>query len=72
MPRPPLTLAQSLAARARWHRCCKRIKRLLRLRRLWAAVGRYLQADNVQAVVDGLERRGGRLVRLPRGRRNTQ
>ena len=55
--------AQSLRARSRWHQAVQVIARVLRLRKRWAALGKYLQAARIQDLVKGLERRQGQLVR---------
>ena len=55
--------ARSLRARAHWHQAVQVISRILRLRRRWAALGRYLQGQRIQDLVIGLERRQGQLVR---------
>ena len=57
------TAAQSARARSNWHKAVQIVARILRLRRRWAALGRYLQGPRIQDPVLGLERRQGQLVR---------
>ena len=46
---PPLhnTAAQAARARLRWRKAIRRVVRLLKVRRLWAELGRYLQTPEV-------------------------
>ncbi len=53
-----------MRARQRWALAVKRVRWLLRIRRLWAAVGQYLQRPSVLSLTLGLERRQGLLVRV--------
>ena len=55
---------QSAKARANWKLGFRRVHRILVQRRLWAELGHFLQADPIQDLVLGLERRGGQLVRV--------
>ena len=57
------TAAQTARAKLNWHRVIQVVARILRLRRRWAALGRYLQGPRIQDLVLGLERRQGQLVR---------
>ena len=56
--------AQTARAIRRWLWAGRKVRRVLRLRRLWAALGTSLQDNWVQDLVLGLERRGGQLVRV--------
>ena len=47
-----------------WKRATAYILRMLRLRRKWASLGRYLAAPRVQDLVVGLSRRTGTLTRI--------
>ena len=47
-----------------WKRATAYILRILRLRRKWASLGRYLAAPRVQDLVVGLSRRTGALTRI--------
>ena len=58
------TAAQAARARANWKLLVRRVSRLLRLRRRWSALGRFLQQPRVQDLVLGLERRQGQLRRV--------
>jgi hypothetical protein len=61
-PRIVNTPEQSEAAKLRWRQACKRIIRLLHLRRIWAHLGNYL--NQVKDLTAGLERKKGKLVRV--------
>ena len=50
--------------RVAWRRATRRVLQLLRLRRRWSDLGRWLQQPWVQSIVAGLERRHGVLVRV--------
>ena len=70
-PAPPPPTFEPLArpahwslARIRWKLAVERISRILRLRRRWNRIGVHLQQSRIQTLVDGLERRRGRLVRI--------
>ena len=54
---------QSARAKSRWVTATRHIRHLLRLRRLWAEIGRYLQRPELLTLTQGLDRRGGHLVR---------
>ena len=55
--------AQSTRAKRHWRMVVKEINRLLRLRKRWAALGRFLQGTQIQNLMKGLERKQGKLVR---------
>ena len=57
------TAAQAAKAKVNWHRAVQLVARILRLRKRWAALGRYLQTPRIQDLVLGLERRQGQLIR---------
>ena len=57
------TVRQSIVARLRWKTAVKRIKLILLRRERWAEEGRALQSKQIQSLVDGLERRKGKLQR---------
>ena len=57
------TAEQSTRARDRWQKAAKRIRWLLRVRRLWAHLGHYLNRPEVLTLTAGFDRRGGVLVR---------
>ena len=57
------TPEQSARARDRWQKAAKRVRWLLRVRRLWAHLGLYLNRPEVLTLTAGLERRGGVLTR---------
>jgi len=60
--------AEAARRRARtrlaWRRAVRKIGQILRLRRRWSDLGRWLQQGWIQDLVDGLQRRGGRLDRI--------
>jgi hypothetical protein len=58
------SLLSAQQRRALWKRAFRRIRRLLRLRILWNRLGIHLQADTIQDLVFGLERRNGVLRRI--------
>ena len=58
-----LTAEQSLRARARWQQASKRVRKILRQRRIYFELGRYLQDPAIQDLVLGLEKVRGKLVR---------
>jgi len=53
-------------ARILWKRAVEQISRILRLRRRWNKIGVHLQLPRIQSLVEGLDRRRGRLVRTAR------
>ena len=57
------TAEESARARRHWKALTKRISRLLRLRKRWAALGQFLQLPRVQNIFFGLDRQRGQLVR---------
>ena len=59
----PLTAELSRVARTRWQTAFKRVRKILRQRRIWSELGRYLQDPAIQDLVLGLERVRGRLLR---------
>ena len=60
--RPINNAAQAARARLHWRRAVRHIAPILRLRRRWAALGRHLQAQRIQDLVQGLDRRRGVLT----------
>ena len=60
--------ASSLRARRRWQRAGRRIITLLRLRKIWASLGRYLNNSGTGQLFDHLRRRNGRLTTIPKAR----
>ena len=68
-PEPTYPLAFPIhwtQARRRWKIAVERIVRILRVRYKWYRTGVYLQQPFVQSLVEGLERKRGRLVRTAR------
>ena len=68
-PAVPLLRAQNnarAAARARrfWRMAVRRITHILRIRYRWGLLGQALQEPRLQALVEGLERRRGVVVRV--------
>ena len=68
-PVPALRAGGTLRARRQrvillWKRATAYVLRVLRLRRKWASLGRYLQAPRIQDLVVGLSRRTGTLTRI--------
>ena len=67
-----LTAAAQAARRravARWKQATRHIVLLLRLRRRWSRIGKHLQLERIQSLVDGLDRNNGRLRRSRPARR---
>ena len=62
-PRRQNTPEQSRRAQARWHKAARQIRWLLKLRRLWAALGGYLAQPQIKDLTRGLERKRGVLTR---------
>ena len=58
------TAVQAARAKVNWHHAVQLVARILRLRKRWAALGRYLQTPRIQDLVLGLERRQGQLRRV--------
>lgn len=56
-------LLPRLRARANWKRAVRQISIILRLRRRWAALGRFLQDERLHDLTFHLERKNGRLRR---------
>ena len=54
---------QSARARGLWRLAIKRVRKILRQRRIWSELGRYLQDPAIQDLVLGLERVRGHLIR---------
>ena len=50
--------------RRHWKRALQYISRILRLRKRWAALGKFLQTPRIQDLVVGLSRRTGKLTRI--------
>ena len=57
------TVRKSIIARLRWKTAVKRVKLILLRRERWAEEGRALQSKQIQSLVDGLERKRGKLHR---------
>ena len=49
--------------RALWKRAVRYINRLLKARRRWARLGKYLQDPRIQSLLEGIERKKGVLKR---------
>ena len=62
------TARQRLIALLRWKTAVKRVIRVLARRRAWAEEGKALQAPWLQDLVEGLERRKGKLVRVAKAK----
>ena len=56
--------ARRARVRVAWRRATRRVLQLLRLRRRWSDLGRWLQQPWVPSIVAGLERRHGVVVRI--------
>ena len=71
---PPLRVvrhipaAARLRARRRWHRAIRRVVLYIRIRKIWASLGVYLNRHRTSALFNHLRRRNGILSRT--GSRN--
>jgi len=66
IPRPLAYPQHWTRARILWRRAFEFVARVLRLRYRWHKLGVHLQTPRIQSLVEGLERKRGRLVRTAR------